>query len=121
MKMDKDILGTRMKAYEAFYSTLQIPTDMIYVRLDGRSFSKFTKDLEKPNSQVFTAIMQNTLSDLLGKTPAFCGYVQSDEISLLFSKKETEGSQNFFDGKLEKINSVLAGLTTASFCNSLVT
>lgn len=109
-----------MKAYEAFYSTLQITTDMIYVRLDGRTFSTFTQSFEKPNSALFTAVMQNTLHDLLTRTPAYCGYVQSDEISLMFTKKTTENSQNFFDGKLEKLVSVLSGLATASFCNSLV-
>lgn len=117
----KDLLGDRMKSYEDYFSSLKVEDEIMYVRLDGRAFSKLTKDLEKPSSVLFIHAMKNVVVDLVSHTPAICGFTQSDEISLVYAKnKKNEETQLFFDGKLEKVTSVLAGLATASFCNFLV-
>jgi tRNA(His) 5'-end guanylyltransferase len=58
--------------------------------------------------------MIETTKYLVDKTDARVGYVQSDEISLLWMKKSPE-SQIIFDGRLLKLTSVLAGMASAFF------
>jgi tRNA(His) 5'-end guanylyltransferase len=58
--------------------------------------------------------MVATCTHLVTESNALCGYTQSDEISLLFYSADNK-SQIFFDGKVQKMNSVLASMTTAYF------
>lgn len=74
----------------------------------------WTKGLDRPFNTVFMEIMQNTTRQLVEQTNAILGYTQSDEITLIFYSSDPE-SQIFFDGKLEKMNSVLASMCTAFF------
>ena len=61
--------------------------------------------------------MLTTMKQLVQDTHATIGYVQSDEISLVWLP--TDHATGWFDGKVFKMTSVLAGLATASFCQSL--
>lgn len=115
----KDDLGDRMKAYEMLQTSATFDKSLpIYARIDGRSFSQFTKNMQRPFDDRMLACMQDTLNELILKTNAIMGYQQSDEISLLFhyEKPETEA---FFGGKIFKLTSVLASLTTAIFIKNI--
>jgi tRNA(His) 5'-end guanylyltransferase len=85
-------LGDRMKKYENHIdSKITIkPTESFVVRLDGRSFSKFTKKLVKPFDVIFIKAMGYTLIDLVEEFEAQTGYTHSDEITLIFNAKCTE-------------------------------
>jgi tRNA(His) 5'-end guanylyltransferase len=61
--------------------------------------------------------MIETTKELVKQTHATIGYVQSDEISLVWIPGE--GSPGWFDNKTMKMTSVLAGLATAAFCQAL--
>ena len=114
--MKHDDFGTRMKDLEKVWTSVKFPKDQwICVRIDGKGFSKFTKDLKKPFDNRLTLAMQFTALDLLDNTPAHIAYTQSDEISLFFAPPETEAGEHWFDGKLSKINSITASMTTAFF------
>ena len=117
---DKIDLGDRMKMYE----NAPLPqsgkiksTDNFIVRLDGRSFSKFTSGFAKPFDPIFTKAMCYTAQDLLLKFNCQTAYTHSDEITLIFSRQYPDSSGNLiskhmFDGRIQKIISL-----TASYCS----
>lgn len=113
-KKQLDALGDRMKTYERLETEQRlIPNLPIYVRLDGRGFSKFTKGMDRPYDESMSALMKDTAEHLVSTFGATIGYVQSDEISLVF-KNEYE-SPISFDGKKQKLVSLLAASASAYF------
>lgn len=112
---DKMSLGDRMKKYEKIETGDRfIPCLPVYVRIDGRSFSKFTKLMKKPYDERMSKVMQDVTKALVEETGASIGYTQSDEISLVFYQDNIESSI-FFDYKKQKMVSVIAGLTSSLF------
>lgn len=106
----KDDLGDRMKEYEKRWTTIKLNEKYTYARLDGRGFSKLTKNLDRPFDSGFSDLMAFVTEKLVERTHAIVGYTQSDEISLAW-----ENDKIFFDGKLQKLSSVLASLATSIF------
>lgn len=99
-----------MKDYEV-YSSLKVPKNSkIIIRLDGRSFHTLARDLDltKPYDENFYRVMSEVCRDLYEEFSPLFVYTFSDEISLLFDKLP-------FDGRIEKINSVIASFTSSSF------
>lgn len=110
-----DDLGDRMKSYERVETARKFDVMLpVYARIDGRGFSKFTKGMNRPFDQRMTDAMIETTRQLVDSTHALIGYVQSDEISLVWQAPAPESSI-FFDGKTQKMASVLAGIATAAF------
>jgi len=106
MRFDK--LDTKMRVFETAHDHLVLPGLFMVARLDGRGFTRLTKqrlDLERPFDTRFRDAMLSTLQHLMG-----CGfrvsyaYTESDEISLLFERNEST-----FGRKLRKLHSILAG------------
>jgi tRNA(His) guanylyltransferase len=119
MSESKDVFGDRMKAKEKAFTDAKISTDEILcVRIDGKRFSKFTSSFAKPYDSRISDSMRETTSLLVKEFNARVGYVQSDEITLLFSPGEKE-SEYIFGGKASKINSILASAATAFFNRAL--
>lgn len=114
-----DDLGDRMKAYEAAEDRRLDGSLPIYVRIDGRGFSRFTRGMARPFDPAMTEAMTATAAGLVDRTHARIGYTQSDEISLVFMA-DGEVSQVFFDGRIQKLASVLAGMATALFTAALL-
>lgn len=112
--MNFDDLDKKMRVYEQSIDQ-HIPADMYLVaRLDGRSFSRLTKELcdfEAPFDERFQDMMVNTVKQLMdcGFRVVY-GFTESDEISLLFHRDE-----NTFGRKVRKYNSILAGHASAAF------
>ncbi len=116
---DKDTLGNRMKEYEANQSGRRlIPLIPAVARIDGRSFSSFTRGLNRPYDERLSSLMVETTKFLVKETNATCGYTQSDEISLTWYSPNRE-SEIFFDGRVQKMESVLASMTTVCFLHKL--
>lgn len=110
-----DEFGNRMKAYEAVETARKLdPTLPIYARIDGRSFSKFTKGMERPFDPRMTSAMVETVMHLAHATHARIGYTQSDEISLVWLADDPS-SDILFSAKLQKMVSVLASMAAAKF------
>jgi len=117
--MDNDSLGNRMKSYEMEYAGRKLlPLVPIMARLDGRGFSKFTKDLKRPYDERFSKLMLETTSYLVEEAVANCGYTQSDEITLTFYS-ENFLSESLFGGRVQKLESILASMATSFFMFSL--
>ena len=99
-----------MKEYEV-YSSLKVPKNSkIIIRLDGRSFHSLARDLklEKPYDENFYNVMSKVCEDLFREFSPLFVYTFSDEISLLLDNVP-------FDGRVEKINSVIASFAASSF------
>jgi tRNA(His) guanylyltransferase len=112
--MTFDELDERMRIYETGNDTVVPPGMYFIARLDGRSFTRLTKELhdfEKPFDPRFRDYALETVKHLMQTGfNIIYGYTQSDEISLLFHIEE-----NSFARKHRKLISVLAGEASAKF------
>ena len=118
-KKSNDGLGDRMKKYESSTCSINLMDRLpIIARCDGRSFSIFTKGLKRPYDERLSRLMIETTKYLVKETNANCGYVQSDEISLVWYNDSVE-SEVLFKGKLFKMLSTLSALATGFFNKNL--
>lgn len=114
-------LGDRMKFYEKFFGANLIyamPMVPLIIRLDGKAFHTFTRGLPRPFSAELIELMNETTKHLVEITGACIGYTQSDEITLILHQSDYD-SQIFFDGKIDKINSILASRCSLFFNKAL--
>lgn len=119
-KNQLDALGNRMKSYEKFQTELRFMFNIpIYIRLDGRGFSKFTKHMQRPFDKRMSDLMVDTTAYLVKEFNAVIGYTQSDEISLILNHCVTNPA--IFDGKIQKIVSTLAATASSYFCANFYT
>jgi tRNA(His) 5'-end guanylyltransferase len=109
-----DELDAKMRVFETAHDFIVLPGVFMVARLDGRSFTKLTKEthqFEAPFDVRVRDMMLATIEHLTNCGPRFVyAYTQSDEISLLFHRDD--GS---FNRKTRKLNSVLAGEASAKF------
>jgi tRNA(His) guanylyltransferase len=120
MTLSKDDLGDRVKSYEERETSRRfLPMLPVCARIDGRSFSAFTRDMERPYDENMSQVMRRTTATLVEETHARIGYTQSDEISLCWLS-EASNQGIFFNHKITKMTSVLAGLATAAFSDALL-
>lgn len=119
MSSSTQSMGDRLKAYEPQSKLMQ--RSWVVARLDGRAFSKFTADLNKPFDSFFTDAMIATTKLLYKKYHCHAAYTQSDEITLVFNYTELSQGDMIFAGRKQKIASVLAGTASAKFIQSLMT
>lgn len=113
--MNKDDFGDRMKSYEmAEAGRSLMPLLPIIARIDGKSFSKFTRGLGRPFDERLSRLMIDTVQYLVLETNAVLGYTQSDEITLAWYYRNYEQTP-WFGGRTQKMCSVLASITTAYF------
>jgi tRNA(His) guanylyltransferase len=112
MKFDE--LDEKMRAFETAADYCVLPGIYMVARLDGRSFTRLTKEtcqFEAPFDERFRDLMLGTAEGLMT-----CGFrvryafTESDEISLLF-----DSAEDLFGRKLRKYNSTLAGEASARF------
>lgn len=86
------------------------------IRVDGNNFRSYTKGLIAPYDEAFAEDMNAVTRELCKEvTGAIAAYTQSDEISIIFSDLQKENSQAYLGGKVNKIVSLTAALTTAAF------
>lgn len=111
MKFDE--LDAQMRVFETNSDQFVLPDIYIVARLDGRGFTRMTKEVhafEAPFDERFRDLMLDTTEALVSEFNAVYGYTQSDEISLLFPL-----ACDLFNRKQRKLNSILAGFASATF------
>lgn len=114
MSETKDAMGDRMKSYESA-TDQRLPRNLpVVARLDGKGFSKWTADLERPFDKSLHYVMANVAEFLAHETHAKAAYTQSDEITLGWTN-DTEESQIWFDGRVLKMASVLSAMASSKF------
>jgi tRNA(His) 5'-end guanylyltransferase len=113
--MKFDDLDQKMRVFETAHDLCVLPGLYMVARLDGRSFTRLTKEIHKfeaPFDTRFRDLMIETAEHLMGGCgfKMVYGYTESDEISLLLGPEE-----NSFGRKLRKLLSILAGEASAKF------
>jgi tRNA(His) 5'-end guanylyltransferase len=107
-------LDREMRVYEESLDQFVLPDMYLAARLDGRSFTRLTKEVckfEAPFDVSFRDMMIETTKALMNSGFRIVyGFTESDEISLLFHPDD-----NTFGRKVRKINSTLAGEASAAF------
>ena len=113
----KDDLGTRMKEfYESVPKTKLMRRTPVIIRVDGKAFHTFTRGLKKPFDEILMTAMQDTTKYLCENIQGcVCGYVQSDEISLILRDDFTLESSAWFDYEVQKMCSIAASMATFAF------
>lgn len=110
-----DDFGNRMKLFEGVESDRRLmPLIPALARLDGKCFSKFTKNMKRPYDERMSNLMVATAKFLAEETNANMAYTQSDEISLCWYSDDRK-SQIYFDGRIQKMVSVLAAMCSCYF------
>lgn len=109
-------LSDRMKSYEAVTKVQLCPRNPVILRLDGRAFHTLTRRMDKPFSRVFIDAMVKSAIAVCDDVQGLkLGYVQSDEVNIVFTDYDRLNSSGWFDYKLSKIISVAAGIMSANF------
>ena len=117
--MKFDDFDKQMRVYEESLDQFILPEMFIAARLDGRSFTRLTKEIckfEAPFDVRFRDMMIETVKGLMTGSGfrLIYGYTESDEISLLFHPDD-----NTFSRKVRKLNTTLAGEASALFSLAL--
>lgn len=117
--MSTDTLGDRMKAYEAAEATLVPPRSYCVLRVDGRAFHSWTRGLDRPFDAAIAQAMDATAVALCQEVQgAVLGFVQSDEISVVYTDFGRETTQGWFGRKVQKQVSIAAAVATAAFADA---
>ena len=119
--MAKDGLGDRCKGYERVEADRRAMRGLpLLARLDGRAFHTFTRGMRRPYEPGMSMAMIETTRFLVQEMTALVGYTQSDEITLAWFESSPSASDYAFDGRFQKLASVLAGMASARFCRLVV-
>jgi tRNA(His) 5'-end guanylyltransferase len=112
--MEGDEFEAAQRAREWFH-TLTVPPGMwMVIRVDGRSFSRFTADrFDKPFDLKFSELMVDSAKTLLTELGARYAYTESDEVSVLLPE-----ATDVFGRSVEKLVSISAGLASAAFTHA---
>lgn len=117
--MKNDDFGDRFKGYEAQYRVFIPSNSRVMMRLDGKSFSKYTRGFRKPYDLRLMDAMDETTKFLCQEIQGVkMGFCQSDEITLYFDDLKSEETQLWFGGNISKMISISASMASAKF-NSL--
>lgn len=104
----------RQRAREVYHALTVQPGAWTVIRVDGRSFSRFTEErFDKPFDLRFSELMVTAAQALTVDLGARYAYTESDEISLLF-----DPAFDLFGRSVEKLVSVSAGIATAAFTHA---
>jgi len=114
-------LKEKCYAYQHEYNYFLDEDKYIIIHIDGRCFSKLVKNkFDKPFDDNFIYIMDNTAKYLCEQVSGVqMAYVQSDEITLIIKRINPNGHV-FFNGRLCKLQSIIASIATSKF-NQLMT
>lgn len=119
MTKTKDEFGDRIKSYELTTTSNKLNRSQpVYLRLDGRSFSKLTKPFNRPHDPKFAWAMLDTAKKVMAEFHADIGYTQSDEISLGWFPLPEESSP-IFDYKMFKLTSVISSYASVVLYQNL--
>ncbi|MBE1487774.1 tRNA(His) guanylyltransferase Thg1 family protein [Plantactinospora soyae] len=112
--MNTDDFESGQRAREHFHTLRVLPGAWTVIRLDGRTFSRFTEQhFDKPFDPRFSELMTGTARTLLTELAGRYAYTESDEISLLLPPDTA-----LFGGTVEKLVSISAGLASATFTSA---
>lgn len=109
-------LGDRQKSYESAYDLRIIRNLPVIVRVDGKSFSRLTKKLERPYCPAMLGLMAATLKKtIIDMDGAIFGYQQSDEMTFVIRNDRSVNTDPWFANRVQKLASITASMVTYNF------
>ncbi len=112
-----DDIGNRMKENYENRTRFMLPRrSHTIIRVDGKAFHTYTRNLKRPFDNGFMDDMDFTASYLCKNIQgAKFGFVQSDEISILLTDYDKITTDAWFDNNVQKMASVSASMATKAF------
>lgn len=94
---------------------------IVGIRLDGKAFHTFTKQFDKPYDHKFMVGMDAAATYVIERVfpNALLAYVQSDEISIIFTDRTSENGQFPLGGRVEKILSIASSAASVGLIKCL--
>lgn len=112
--MNSDQFEALQRSREWFHGLRLLPGAWPVVRVDGRSFTRFTEArFEKPFDERFSAHMVAAAEALVVELDGVYAFTESDEISVMLSPR-----WDLFDRSVEKLVSISAGIASAAFTSA---
>lgn len=109
-------LPQRMESYEESFNTKIISRIPIIIKIDGRSFSRVTKNITKPYCHSTMTIMANTMLNLVKQIDgAVFGYQYSDKIILVLKNDRSDNEDPWFGNQIQLMCSVASSMATSFF------
>lgn len=109
-------LAERQESYKSSCDYELIKKLPIIIQLDGRNFSKITKNLQKPYSHDLSRVMQEamlyTLVDIQG---CIFGFTIADEVSFILRNDQTFDTEPWLNNKIQQLSSAVASAFTLAF------
>lgn len=113
-------LQQRMISYEESTSPRIISRIPVIIKIDGRSFSRATKRIQKPFCHRTMAILNGTMLSLVKKIDgAVFGYQYSDKIVLVLRNDRGEEEDPWFGNDVQAMCSAAASMATYEFMTQL--
>lgn len=113
-------IGDRIKQYELASKTRLLPRSYIVLRVDGKAFHTFTRNMQRPfDDQLIEAMVvagERVAKEMMGFK---LGYHQSDEFTFVLTDTDSYESQMWFGGEVQKLCSVTASVFGAYFNSSM--
>lgn len=114
--MKRDDHGDRMKYYEGLETSKSLMKGIpVYGRLDGKSFSKFTKPFKYPYDKRLRNAFDNVCKYLVESFNFDLIFHQSDEISFCWDSCSETPHELMFGGKIQKLASIIAAKASVRF------
>lgn len=108
-----ETLSERQESYQKpfdYQITKRMP---VIITVNGRSFRRLTKNLNKPYCQEFSQAMASAmLYSIMEMQGAVFGYQCSDQITFVLRNDQTLESEPWYQNKIQKIVSVTSSLAT---------
>ena len=112
--MNSDQFEALQRSREWFHGLRLLPGAWPVVRVDGRSFTRFTEErFDKPFDERFSEHMVTAAEALVRELDGVYGYTESDEISVMLSPR-----WDLFDRSVEKLVSISAAIASAAFTHA---
>jgi tRNA(His) guanylyltransferase len=90
----------------------------VIIRVDGKAFHTFTKEMKRPFDEDFETSMDIVALALCKEIGgAELAYVQSDEVSVLVHPYKRHASQAWFGNEVQKMASVSAAIAASAITN----
>lgn len=116
----KDELGAPFKDRERNFRTFVSGETFCVIRLDGKNFSSWTRNWQKPfDGNIAEAMVRAMQLTTMSVQDAICGYTQSDECSIILRPMTGEGSERWFGGQVQKIATICASMFTYWFNHTI--
>lgn len=113
-------LSIRMKVYENAQKGLLLRKTPVIIRVDGKAFHSFTKDMGKPFDIALMISMDDAAKAVASEMQGFkFGYIQSDEASFFLSDYDHLENEPWFNNEKSKLESISASLMTGFFIKEI--